>query len=133
LTPPGGFVSDQVKRVLYVQTTGVEAPEKSATAMFLASAAAAMEVEAAIYFTQFGPTLLKKGAGEAVRVKKGTVGATVKHFIDQAMELGVRFYVCQPSLDLNDMTKDDLIRGVEIIGGAAFNDLALEADQVISF
>ena len=126
-------MSDEVKRVLYVQTSGVEVPEKSATAMFLASAAAAMDVEAAIYFTQLGPTLLKKGAGAAVRVKKVTVGATVKHFIDQAMELGVKFYVCQPSLDLNDMAKDDLIDGVEIIGGAAFNDLALESDQVISF
>lgn len=124
---------DGVQRVLYVQTTGVEAPERSATAMFLASAAAAMDLEAAIYFTQFGPTLLQKGVAEGLKVKKGTVGATLKHFIDQAMELGVKFYVCQPSLDLNDLTMADLMDGVEMIGGAAFNDLALESDQVISF
>ncbi len=126
-------MTEEIKRILYIQTTGVEVPEKSATAMFLASAAAAMDVEVGIYFTQFGPTLLRKGAAEMVRVKRGTVGATVRHFIDQAMELGVKLYVCQPSLDLNDMTKDDLIDGVEIIGGAAFNDLALEANQVICF
>lgn len=124
---------DEVKRVLYVQTTGVEVPERSATALFLASAAAATEIEAAIYFTQFGPTLLQKGVPEQLKIKKGTVGATLRHFIDQAQELGVKFYVCQPSLDLNDLTMDDLIEGVEMIGGAAFNNLALQADRVICF
>jgi predicted peroxiredoxin len=44
--------------------------------------------------------------------------------MDQARDLGVRFYVCQPSLDLNDLKMEDLIDGVEMIGGAAFNDLA---------
>jgi hypothetical protein len=124
---------DEVKRILYVQTTGVETPEKAATALFLASAAAAMDVEVGIYFTQFGPTLLQKGVPEQLRIKKGTVGATLRHFIDQAVELGVKLYVCQPSLDLNDMKMEDLIEGVEMIGGAAFNNMALEADRVICF
>ena len=47
--------------------------------------------------------------------------------------MGVKFYVCQPSLDLHGLTVDDLIDGVQMIGGAAFNDMALEADQVICF
>jgi predicted peroxiredoxin len=34
---------------------------------------------------------------------------------------------------LNDLYLDDLIDGVEMIGGAAFNDLAVSADAVISF
>jgi hypothetical protein len=41
--------------------------------------------------------------------------------------------VCQPSLDLNDLVLEDLIDDVEMIGGAAFNDLALNADAVVSF
>ena len=45
----------------------------------------------------------------------------------------MKFYVCQPSLDLNDLTMEDLIDGVEMIGGAAFNDMALEAERVICF
>jgi hypothetical protein len=126
-------VSDDEKTLIYVQTTGVEAPERAATAIYLATAAAAMDVQAGIYFTQFGPSLLKKGVPEETRIKKGTVGATLKHFIAQALELEVDFYVCQPSLDLNDMTVEDLIEGVQVIGGAAFNDMALEADQVICF
>ena len=51
----------------------------------------------------------------------------------QATDLGVRLLVCQPSLDLNDLCLDDLIDGVEMIGGAAFNNLAASADAVISF
>jgi len=124
---------DQANRILYVQTSGAEVPERSATVFFLAAAAAAMDVEVGIYFTQFGPTLLKKGVPEQLRIKKGSLGATLSHFIDQARDLGVRLYVCQPSLDLNDLKMEDLIEGVEMIGGAAFNSLALDADQVICF
>ena len=122
---------DNVKRILYVQTNGSESPERSATVFFLAASAAAMDVEVGIYFTQFGPSLLQRGVPETVRIKKG--GATLAHFMDQARELGVRFYVCQPSLDLNDLKMQDLIDGVEMIGGAAFNSMALDADRVICF
>ena len=122
---------DDVKRVLYVQTSGTEAPDRSATVFFLAASAAAMDVEVGIYFTQFGPTLLQKGTPETLRIKK--VGAPLAHFMEQARELGVRFYVCQPSLELNDLKMEDLIDGVEMIGGAAFNNMALEADRVICF
>jgi predicted peroxiredoxin len=124
---------DEVKRILYVQTSGTESPERSATVFFLAASAAAMDIQVGIYFTQFGPTLLKKGTAEQLRIKKGSLGATLRHFVDQALELGVKLYVCQPSLDLNDLQKDDLIPEVEMIGGAAFNGMALESDRVICF
>jgi len=124
-------VEDEGKKILYVQTSGVEAPERSATVFFLAASAAAMDIEVGIYFTQFGPTLLQRGTPEQLRIKRG--GATLSHFLEQARELGVRFYVCQPSLDLNDLKMEDLIEGVEMIGGAAFNNMALEADRVICF
>ena len=124
-------MDDQVKRILYVQTCGVESPERSATVFFLAASAAAMDVEVGIYFTQFGPTLLERGVPETLRIKTG--GATLAHFMEQARDLGVRFYVCQPSLDLNDLKMQDLIDGVEMIGSAAFNNMALEYDRVICF
>jgi predicted peroxiredoxin len=93
-----------------------------------------MDVEVGIYFTVNGPTLLKKGtADELIVPKYDGKGAPLARFIDQALDLGVKFYVCQPSLDLHGLTQDDLIDGVEMIGGAAFNDMALDADQVICF
>ncbi len=124
---------EEVTKILYVQTSGVEAPERSATVFFLSTAAASMDIEVGIYFTQFGPTLLEKGKAENLRIKKGSVGQTLRHFIDLALDVGVKFYVCQPSLDLNDLKMEQLIDGVNMIGGAAFNDMALEAKRVICF
>jgi len=120
--------------IIYVHTGGVKTPERAATPIYLASTAAAMDVEVGIYFTVNGPTLLEKGVAEKLIVPKHDgEGAPLIKFIDQAQELGVEFYVCQPSLDLHGLTADDLIDGVKMIGGAAFNDMALDADQVICF
>lgn len=125
---------DYESKVLYVQTHGRDTPERSATPFFLAAAAAAMDNEVAIYFTMNGPQLLAKGAPEEIIVPKaGGGGKELRFFIDQALDIGVRLLVCQPSLDLHGFTMDDMIEGVEMIGGAAFNFMAIEADAVISF
>jgi uncharacterized protein len=119
-------------KVLYVQTHGVDDPGRSATPFFLAASAAAMDVEVGIYFTMYGPTLLRKDVIDKIG-PKGDEGLPLSHFVKQATDLGVRLYVCQPSLELNDLALDDLIDGVEMIGGAAFNDMAMEADAVVAF
>jgi uncharacterized protein len=125
--------SDQAEsKVLYVQTHGVDDPGRCATPFFLAASAAAMECEVMIYFTMYGPTLLRKDMIDKIG-PKGERGQPLRYFIEQATGLGVRLLVCQPSLDLNDLTIDELIDGVQMIGGAAFNDLAISADAVISF
>lgn len=123
---------DAESKVLYVQTHGVADPGRSATPFFLAASAAAMECEVMIYFTMYGPTLLRKDMVDKIG-PKGERGQPLRYFIEQATGLGVRLLVCQPSLDLNDLRMDELIDGIEMIGGAAFNDLALSADAVISF
>jgi predicted peroxiredoxin len=119
-------------KILYVQTHGVNDPGRSATPFFLAASAAAMEVEVGIYFTMYGPQLLQKEIIDKIG-PKGDRGQRLSYFIKQATDLGVRLFVCQPSLDLNDLAIEDLIDDVEMIGGAAFNDLAMRADAVISF
>ena len=119
-------------KILYVMTHGVEDHARCATPFFLSAAAAAMEAEVMIYFTMFGPTLLQKDVVDKIG-PKGDRGQPLRYFIDQAQSLGVKLLICQPSLDLNDLTMDELIDDVEMIGGAAFNDLAVEADAVISF
>ncbi len=85
-----------------------------------------------IYFTMYGPQLLQKDVVDKIG-PKGDRGQPLRYFIDQALGVGVKLLVCQPSLDLNDLALDDLIPEVKMIGGAAFNDLAMRADAVISF
>jgi predicted peroxiredoxin len=119
-------------KILYVHTHGIDDPGRCATPFFLAASAAAMEAEVMIYFTMYGPTLLQKDVIDKIG-PKGDRGQPLRYFIEQATGLGVQLLVCQPSLDLNDLELDDLIDDVVMIGGAAFNDLAVEADAVISF
>ena len=127
-------MDDETKKILYVQTHGVDMPERSATPFYLAAAGAALDAEVGIYFTMNGPTLLQKGVPDKLVVpKKGGGGRELAYFIKQAQDIGVKLYVCQPSLDLHALTLGDLIEGVEMIGGAAFNDMALNADAVIAF
>jgi predicted peroxiredoxin len=129
-----GEYDDYENKILYVQTHGRDTPERSATPFFLAAAGAAMDNEVAIYFTMNGPQLLANGAPEEIIVPKaGGGGKELRYFIDQALDIGVRLLVCQPSLDLHGFTMADMIEGVEMIGGAAFNHMAVEADAVISF
>ena len=123
---------DGEDKILYVQTHGMDDPGRSATPFFLAASAAAMDCEVGIYFTMYGPQLLQADIVDKIG-PKGDAGQPLRYFISQATDLGVKLYVCQPSLDLNDLTMDELIDGVVMIGGAAFNDLAVEADAVISF
>jgi predicted peroxiredoxin len=126
------WTGDGEGKVVYVQTHGVNDPGRSATPFFLAASAAAMEVEVGIYFTMYGPQLLQKSVVDKIG-PKGDKGQRLSYFIKQAQDLGVRLWVCQPSLDLNDLTIEELIDDVEMIGGAAFNDLAINADAVVSF
>lgn len=119
-------------KILYVMTHGVNDPARCATPFFLSASAAAMDAEVMIYFTMYGATLLQKDVVDEIG-PKGERGQKLSFFISQATDLGVRLLVCQPSLDLNDLKIENLIDGVEMIGGAAFNDLAVEADAVVSF
>ena len=81
-----------------------------------------------------GPQLLAKGAPEEIIVPKhGGGGRELRYFIDMALGLDIRLMVCQPSLDLHGFTMEDMIEGVEMIGGAAFNDMAVHSDAVITF
>lgn len=126
-------MSDETKQYLYVLTTGVEAPERSASPFFLATTAALMDHEAVMVFTITATSLLKKGVAEALHIKQTGESSNLQFFIDQAREAGVKFYVCAPSMDLNDCTIDDLIEVDGVVGGTALNEMAAEADVVISF
>ncbi len=120
------------KKILYIQTSGPDTPARMASPFFLATAGCLLDHEVTMLFTMHGTQLMKKGVAEQVFVKEG--GQTLQYFIDQALDAGVKFLVCTPSLDLNDMTKDDLIEAVsEVVGGTFVNEEALASDLVVSF
>ena len=119
------------KKILMIMTTGPEDPDKTYAPFYTAALMAAMEIDTTMYFLMHAPELLRKGAAEAVPLKKG---GNLKMFVDMALENGVKLMACAESCrDLCEIAEADLIEGVRLVGSATLADLALEADSVISF
>ena len=120
------------KRILVIQTHGVETPNRTYSPLYYAMAATAMEMEAMVWFTMDGTNQLKKGAAGKVKLDP-TSDVTLETMLEQAQEADVKLAVCQQSMALFGMTKADLIDGVQILGATSIIDLALQADHVMYF
>jgi predicted peroxiredoxin len=118
------------KKILYVQTSGVDQPERAYAPFILASTAAAMNIDATVYFVIKGVTLMKKG--EAEKIKMGSF-PSLKQVMDQALKAGVKLVVCEQSCGLLGIPRGDFTPEASIVGAATLNDLALNADAILSF
>lgn len=118
------------KKMLYVQTSGIDAPERLYAPFILAMTAKAMDMDAAVYFLIRGITVIKKG--EAAKIKIGSF-PSLKDVMDQAVEAGVELYACAQSCELMNMPKGDLESRVKVAGAATLNDLVVESDGVMYF
>lgn len=119
-----------MSKILYVETSGVDTPERTYAPFILGMTARAMDVEAEIFFMIKGITILKKG--EAEKVKLGSF-PSLKEVIDQALAAGVKMYICEQSTQLLGMARGDFIPEAKIAGAGTLNDLALDADSVLTF
>lgn len=118
------------KKILYVQTSGVDTPERTYAPFILAATAAAMGLEATIYFVIKGITIVKKGAAEKVKIGQFP---TLRQVMDQAIKAGVKFVVCEQSCMLLDIARGDFVPEASVVGAATLNDMALDADTVLCF
>ncbi|MCK4510638.1 DsrE family protein [bacterium] len=118
------------KRILYVQTSGIDTPERLYSPFVLATVAASMNLDATIYFLGEGVTAVRKG--EAERIQRGSFPA-LSEVMQRAVDAGVKFLVCDQSSQLMNLDRGDYIDGVNVVGAATLNDLSLDADSVLSF
>lgn len=119
-----------MSKILYVETSGVDTPERTYAPFILGTTARAMDIEAEIFFMIKGVTILKKG--EAEKVKIGSF-PRLKDVIDQALKAGVKMYICEQSTQLLGLARGDFIPEATIAGAGTLNDLALDADSVMTF
>jgi predicted peroxiredoxin len=120
------------KKVLVVATFGSANPERCPGPFVFAGEAAKAGAEAGIVFVLQAPLILKQGVSETLHAKPG--GRTIREFIDEALGLGVKFYVCDTALSLCDMTPEDLIEEVDDLVGPSFMiKEGLKSDLVLSF
>ena len=120
------------KKILVIQTHGVETPTRTYSPLFYAMTAAAMEIEVMVWFTMNGTNQLKKGEAEKVQLVKDS-NVNLKTMLEMALDSEVELRVCQQSLELWDMKVEDLIDGVEIMGATSIIELALNYDHVMYF
>ncbi len=118
------------KKILYVQTSGVDIPERLYAPFILGATAAAMGVEATIYFVIKGVTVVK--SGEAEKIKVGGF-PSLKEVMEQSVKAGVKMMVCEQSCMLLGLERGDFLDSATIVGAATLNDLLLDADAVLSF
>jgi predicted peroxiredoxin len=118
------------KKLLYVQTSGIDTPKRLYSPFVLAMTAQAMDIDATIYFLGLGITVVKKGIAETV--KEGDF-PTVKEVMDQAIAAGVKLMVCEQSTQLLHMDRGDFVPEAKVVGAATLNDLVLDADGTMWF
>ncbi len=118
------------KKILYIQTSGVDTPERTYAPFILATTAAMMNIDATVYFLIKGVTLVKKG--EADKIKIGGF-PSLRETMNQAVKAGVKLVVCEQSCQLLEIPRGDFVPEAKIVGAATLNDLALNADSVLCF
>ena len=123
-------LGDKMTNLLYVQTSGIDTPERLYSPFILAQTAKAMDIDAIIYFLGMGVTVLKKGNAE--KIKMGAF-PSLKEVMDQTIKAGVKLMVCEQSCKLINLNTGDFIPTAEIVGAATLNDLVLEADGTMWF
>ena len=118
------------KKILYVQTSGVDTPERTYAPFILATTAIAMGIDATIYFLIKGITIVKQG--EAQKIKLGGV-PSLKEVMNKAVKAGVKLEVCEQSCMLLGLERGDFVDTAKIVGAATLNDRILDADAVLCF
>jgi predicted peroxiredoxin len=121
---------DEKKRIIYVQTGGVENPERAYTPTLLATAAASAGIDAAIYFIINGVEILEKGVAKEVKIRDYPV---LKEVIDQAVNSSVNLKVCEQSCMLLGLDKSSFEYTMDIVGPIALNDVILNAEAILTF
>lgn len=118
------------KKILYVQTSGVDTPERLYAPFILATTAVAMGIDATIYFVIKGVTVVKQG--EAEKIKLGEF-PSLKDVMNQALKAGVKLEVCEQSCMLLGLDRGEFVDSAKIVGAATLNDRVLDADAVLCF
>ncbi|MFN2200323.1 MAG: DsrE/DsrF/DrsH-like family protein [Caldilineaceae bacterium] len=117
-------------KVLIIMTSGPDTPRRCATPFFFATLAAAMDYEVSMFFTIDGTLLLKKGMAETVYPKEG--GKPVSDFLKDAIDAGVKLTACTASMELHDLTAEDLIEDIKMVGGASMWQMS-EDSKTLTF
>ena len=109
----------------------------------IATAAAATELDVAIFFTFEGLNLIHKEAYQQLPMPEGKEDMAegfananvpgIPELVAMAQELGVKFIGCQMTMDVMGLEQAAFIDGIEVGGAVTFLEYAKDADVTLTF
>jgi predicted peroxiredoxin len=123
-------MSQENRKLFIMATNGPENPELATIPFVMATAAQASDVDVVMGFQGNGSML-------AVKCMSDHVAANgfpkLSDLIATYIEAGGKMYVCGPCVGSRQIKNEELIDGATIVGGAAFVDESLSADQSLIY
>ncbi len=113
--------------------------DKAMMPLIMGTTAASMGMEVHVFYTFFGLKLLKKNVRPKLpgmmRLFTGMIEGKMRkqnipsfdEMMKQAKELGINFYACSTSMNLMNITKEELIPEAKVLGASAFLNIAADA------
>ncbi|MFC5452788.1 DsrE/DsrF/DrsH-like family protein [Paenibacillus aestuarii] len=128
------------KVALIASSGGLETAYK---VLNIATAAAALDAEVAIFFTFEGLSIIHKQSEQLLQLKPGNEGLaegfkkanvpSIGELMEIAKESGVRLIGCQMTIDVMGLQPEHFIDGIDLGGAATFLDFAFDAQVSLNF
>lgn len=125
-------VKNPRKKFAVMLASGARDVGRVKSALLFASIAQCSGCDVVVYCVQDGADAVIKGKIlEEGTLPPGT--ATFEERLADARQVGVTFQLCQQVAKNRNLTNEDLIEGVQILGGIHLITYALEYDGMLSF
>ncbi|UNT71646.1 DsrE/DsrF/DrsH-like family protein (plasmid) [Bacillus sp. N447-1] len=109
----------------------------------IAISASAANYEVSIFFAFEGIQLLHKEANQQLVLPEGKEASaegfqksnvpSIPELVDMAKELGVNMIACQMTMDVMNLEKEDLVKGIKVAGAITYLVFAKDANITLSF
>ncbi len=116
--------------MLYVVVSGIDTPERLYAPFILATTACHLDIDATIYFVIKCVTVMKKG--EAEKIMMGNFPPP-NEVIEQTIKAGVELVACDQSTQVLGIDRGGYVEECGVVGATTLNDLASEADAILTF
>jgi predicted peroxiredoxin len=125
-------VKKQRKKFAVQLSTGAADAGKVKSAIMFATIAQCSGCDAVVYCVQDGADAVIKGKIREEGILPPGV-PTFEQRLAEALQVGVRFQLCQQVAENRKLKKEDLVEGTEIVGGIHLITYALEYDGMLYF
>jgi predicted peroxiredoxin len=120
------------EKIIFVVTNGEDRKEMLEPPLFLATLAAAIDVEVIMVYSGAAGLLLKKGVADNL-VSKPERKSYIE-LIRDAKKEGVKIFVCSPVLEYYDIDEQDFIEECDgVVGGMYLITESLEAKATYTY